>query len=222
MVVINFVKENWFKLTIAISLILLLILFLVLSILFYTKYNQEQNKNLLENTSKEQKVVKEISAVTKQINIKSDDHIVEYDKDGNAWTWSGLDSLAIMLKNDTLNTYENSLPTFQKVLDEERGLLSSMYVTLAKTTIPEYRYQLQTLINYDEVYITASEKLTGLLMNLIKNYRGLLISIEKRDSALYKYYSEETKKLEETKKVILDDYMSKQNAKQNYAKSMVF
>ena len=153
-------------------------------------------------------------------NTKSDSFIVTYDKTGNPVTWAILDRAAIII-NDTLDTYTTSLPTIQKVQDDERETLSSAYRTLANTSIPEYRYQIQTLISHEEVYIAAGGKFIGLLTDLIKNYRGVLNVIEKREPQLYLYYSGEVEKLESQKKNIVEDYAAKQKAKQDYAKSIL-
>lgn len=154
-------------------------------------------------------------------NTKSDSYIVTYDKDGNPVTWKTIDFAVTAMLNDTLETYTSSLATIQGVQSTERNTVSSAYGVLANTTNPQYRTQLQTLISYEEAYITAGDNLIGLLTDLVKNYRGFVSAAQKRDAPLYRYFSDQIDPLEARKSSVLSDYSAKQEAKQNYAKSML-
>lgn len=222
----NWLNENWFKLgLLAIGLVVAHSLYQALVLRPRLESEEaikaESRKQLEENNRRveaEQTAIEKAKALAN--DPKSDSYIVTYDKDGAPLDWSTLDRAAVIM-SDTLNTYTTSLHEFKNIQDNERPLISRMYGALTNTSIPEDKVQLQTLINYYEDYIASGEKLIGLLGALINNYQSLLKVIEERDPGLYLYYSKENDKLAAQKKNIIDDYVNKQNAKQNYAKSML-
>lgn len=214
----KFIIENWYKIIISLCLIALL----VLAVLFYGKYNKGREKVLPQSvTEKVLQSKKEESSEKKVIDTKSDEYIVTYDKKGNLVSWETVDFAISAMLNDTLEAYASSLLTIQEAQNKEKDTVISAYGALANTTDSQSRAQLQTLISYEEAFITSGDNLIGLLSDLVKNYRGLINAAQKRDAPLYRYFSKQIDPLEARKSGILGDYADKQVAKQNYAKSML-
>jgi len=212
----NWLKKNWFKLIISLFLIVLL----VLSVLFYGKYEKSNEVIMPQNIANETSQLDKEKIPENKIDTKLDSYIVTYDENGNPLDWTTIDR-ALVILDDTLSTYKTSLPQIVSVQDKERQTLDSAYGVLAKITDPNQKNEVQTLINYEEAYITSGEKFIGLLNDFIKNYENLQKVTTKRDPQLYLYYESEIKKLEAKKNGIVKDYTAKQATKQDYAKSIL-
>lgn len=211
----TFIKENWFKL----AIVLFLVFISVFIIFNYKQYSYNE-----DTSSKLNSVITPLIATTtedlkKTADIKGDDYIFTYDKDGNPITWA-IATRASVILNDTLTTYKTSLPEIQKPQDSEQKNIGSAYAVLSRITDPNQKLQMQTLIKYEEDYLSSGDKLIGLLKGLITNYEGLIKATGLRDAILYNYYSDQLAPLESQKSSILSDYSTKQKVKQDYAKSM--
>lgn len=212
----NFIKENWFKLIVSLFLIILL----ALAVFFYEEYSKDKKATTPKDVTEENSQTSGQELSEKKIDVRSDEYVVTYDKDGNPVNWVVIDRASIIL-GDTLTTYKNSLVEIKNIQAKEQENLNSAYGVLAKISSPTSKTQVQTLINYEESYIASGEKLIGLLEDLVTNYEDLQNVTTKRDPQLYLYYSDEINKLESQKGSIVNDYANKQTAKQNYAKSML-
>lgn len=169
-----------------------------------------ETKSKAENKTQQKKIDK----------TKSDDYAVTYAPNGDPVNWADLEKIS-MIFNDTLTTYETSLPEIIKTRDSVRNSVNKAYAVLANITDPTSQLRLQTLIDLQEAHLVASERLITFLDGSIKNYQNLLETIKKRDSAMYLYYSNELVKTEPKKAEIINDYTNKENAVQNYAKSQL-
>ncbi len=204
----NFIKENWFKVG---------IIFVLAIIAFSVYYSLVSIPN---REKKEIRLAQEQATFEELNSPQSDNYVVYFDDNNNPVNWVMIDKASVIL-DDTLSTYKNGLSVYKDVYDKEKQNVSKAYSLLPQLTDWKMKQDIQTLINYEESYIAALDKVIGMLTSLVTNYEGLQKVTTMRDPELYLYYSDEIKKIESQKHSIMEEVMTTEKAKQDYAKSQM-
>ncbi len=138
----------------------------------------------------------------------------------NTLDWASINK-ALPGFNENLFVYYNSLTEIKAAQEKEKETNLKMQKQLLQTNDQNLRHQLLTLIQYDNAFIEAGDKLIALLTSYVQNYTGLVSAVQNKSENYYQIYIDKIADLDQIKISITNNYSAKQKTKQAYAQSLI-
>jgi hypothetical protein len=127
------------------------------------------------------------------------------------WT---LEGSVIPIFEDNIEIFQSGYNAIDSAIEDDKGNLVNMY---------QYSNDpgMKKLIVATEEYLDAGEDAKYLLSSLVRNYEGLIESIEDKNYIAHELYSKELDDLESKKDFLIDDFYQKQTKKENVATELI-
>gem|GEM_PF-5305007 len=177
----------------------MIIIFLLSVYVFYEAFVVTPRIELEQNAS-----VRE--AKEKSLMLKEEEKTIVENPDG-----------VVFILKQSVDTFIEVEEEFKIVRKNSLELKSKLWDYIYETSSIEEKNQMNHLLSLVENYIKSSDEVIYNLMESIKNYNGIIHSIEHNDQALFDFYSKDVKKLDAEREKILADNLFHEKAKKEYA-----